>query len=70
MLKLEKEGRILQRKKGNVPVMKRYLDEMPGIMLQDVWNDVKSAQITKKELVGLSYSKTSKALRKAHRNFN
>ncbi|MCV0399588.1 MAG: site-specific DNA-methyltransferase [Nitrosarchaeum sp.] len=51
MKKLEREGKIIQTKKGNVPVMKRYLDEMPGIMLQDVWNDVKSVQITKKELV-------------------
>ena len=62
MLKLEKEGRILQRKKGNVPVMKRYLDEMPGIMLQDVWNDVKSAQITKKELVGYPTQKPVRLL--------
>ena len=51
MKKLEKEGRIIQTKKGNVPVMKRYLDEMPGIMLQDVWDDVKSVQVTKKESV-------------------
>jgi DNA modification methylase len=51
MKKLEKEGRIIQTKKGNVPVMKRYFDEMPGIMLQDVWDDVKSVQVTKKESV-------------------
>ena len=51
MKKLEKEGRIVQTKKGNVPVMKRYLDEMPGIMLQDVWDDVKSVQVTRKESV-------------------
>ena len=51
MKKLEKEGRIIQTKKGNVPVMKRYLDEMPGLMLNDVWNDIKSVQVTKKEAV-------------------
>ena len=52
MLQLHKEGRIVQNKKGNVPVMKRYHDEMPGIILQDVWDDIKSVQITKKESVG------------------
>ena len=51
MQRLYNEGRIIQTKKGNVPVMKRYLDEMPGIMLQDVWDDIKSAQVTKNELV-------------------
>jgi len=51
MEKLYKEGRIIQTKPGNVPLLKRYLDEMPGIMLQDVWNDIKSVQVTKKESV-------------------
>ena len=51
MQKLHDECRIIQTKKGNVPVQKRYLDEMPGLMLQDVWDDIKSAQVTKKELV-------------------
>jgi len=51
MNQLYKEGIIIQTRKGNVPIMKRYLDEMPGIMLQDVWDDIKSAQVTKNELV-------------------
>ena len=33
-------GRIIQLKPGNVPRYKRYLDEMPGVPLQDVWNDI------------------------------
>ena len=33
-------GRIIQRKPGNVPRYKRYLDEMPGVVLQDVWTDI------------------------------
>jgi len=41
MKRLQKEGRIVQRKSGNVPLLKRYLDEMQGLMLQDVWDDVK-----------------------------
>jgi DNA modification methylase len=51
MNQLYKEGRIIQIKKENVPIMKRYLDEMPGLMLQDVWGDIKSVQVTKQESV-------------------
>jgi len=51
MNNLYRKGRIIQSRKGIVPVMKRYLDEMPGLMLQDVWDDIKSVQVTKKEMV-------------------
>ena len=34
------EGRIYQSKPGAVPRMKHYLDEMPGIPLQNVWDDI------------------------------
>ena len=55
MKKLYQEGRIIQTKEGNVPLLKRYLDEMPGLMLQDVWTDVwsdiKSVQVTRNESV-------------------
>lgn len=51
MMQLYNEGRVIQTKKGNVPVMKRYLDEMPGIMLQDIWDDIKSVQVSKTESV-------------------
>lgn len=44
MYQLYRQGRIIQTAKGNVPVLKRYLDEMPGIMLQDVWDDIDSVQ--------------------------
>jgi DNA modification methylase len=45
MARLIAEGRILQpppSKKGKlkVPRYKRYLDEMPGLPLQDVWTDI------------------------------
>lgn len=40
MKKLIDEGRIIQTKPGAVPAYKRYLDEMPGIPLQDLWDDV------------------------------
>ena len=62
MQKLYKEDRIIQRRKGNVPVMKRYLDEMKGIMLQDVWDDIDSVQLTKKESIGYPTQKPIKLL--------
>ncbi len=40
MQKLYDEGRIVQTKPGAVPQYKRYLDEMPGMPLQNVWTDV------------------------------
>ena len=33
------EGRVVQTSPGSVPRYKRYLDEMPGIPLQDIWTD-------------------------------
>ena len=40
MEKLYAEGRIFQSKPGVVPRQKRYLDEMPGTPLQDIWLDI------------------------------
>lgn len=40
MDQLIKEGRIVQIKPGGVPSYKRYLDEMPGVSLQDIWTDI------------------------------
>lgn len=42
MQELIKEGRIVQTRPGTVPKYKRYLDEMPGRPVQDMWTDVKS----------------------------
>jgi len=40
MEELIRQGRIVQTKQGTVPAYKRYLDEMPGISLQDWWGDI------------------------------
>jgi DNA modification methylase len=37
---LIEEGRVVQTQPGTVPAYKRYLDEMQGVPLQDVWTDV------------------------------
>ena len=41
MQQLIDEGRVVQTAPGRVPAYKRYLDEMPGVSLQDVWTDIK-----------------------------
>ncbi len=39
--KLDRKGRIhWPKKKGGVPSFRRYLDEMKGVALQDVWTDI------------------------------
>lgn len=40
MTQLIAEGRIVQTKPGTVPAYKRYLDEMPGVPLQNDWQDI------------------------------
>jgi DNA modification methylase len=37
---LIEEGRIVQPSPGAVPRYKRYLDEMPGVPIQDIWTDL------------------------------
>ena len=52
MLDLYKQGRIIQTKPGTVPAQKRYLDEMPGVPIQDIWTEIKSIQSQSKERIG------------------
>ena len=40
MMDLYRKGRIIQTRPGAVPQYKRYLDEMPGVPVQNVWTDV------------------------------
>ena len=40
MQELYEQGRIIQTTPGTVPAYKRYLDEMPGTPLRDVWNSI------------------------------
>ena len=52
MQELVGAGRVVQTKPGNVPQYKRYLDEMPGVALQDLWADIKPIQAKAKERTG------------------
>ncbi|CAN5479236.1 hypothetical protein BH20ACT23_BH20ACT23_27520 [soil metagenome] len=49
------EGRIVFRRTG-MPVYKRYLDEMPGVPLQDIWTDLR-LHAGSKERVGFPTQK-------------
>lgn len=53
MARFEAEGRLVYSKTG-MPYMKRYLDESPGVALQDLWTDIGMLRgiSAKKERVG------------------
>jgi len=52
-----KQGRIVQTSPGTVPAQKRYLDEMPGTPLQDLWLDIKPIQSQSVEALGYDTQK-------------
>ena len=52
MQKAYQAGIVIQTKPGNVPVLKRYLDEQKGRPLDSVWADVKPVQSHGKERTG------------------
>lgn len=51
MQKLDKEGRIKYTKHGTAEFI-RYLDEMPGVPLQDLWTDIPPINPQAKERLG------------------
>ncbi len=52
MQRLYEQGRIIQTAPGRVPAYKRYLDEMSGVPLQDLWDDIPPLQSQAAERVG------------------
>jgi len=52
MQRLYEQGRIVQTRPGAVPQYKRYLDEMPGVPLQDMWDDILPIGAQAKERLG------------------
>jgi adenine-specific DNA-methyltransferase len=57
MQELYDEGRIVQTNPGTVPRQKRYLDEMPGVALQDLWLDIPPVQGQARERAGYATQK-------------
>jgi hypothetical protein len=45
-------GRVVQTRPGGVPQYKRYLDEMPGVALQDLWTDLDPVGARARERIG------------------
>jgi len=52
MDRLVAEGRIVQPAPGAVPRQKRYLDEMPGVSLQNLWDDISPINSQARERLG------------------
>ena len=46
------QGRVIQTAPGTVPQYKRYLDEMPGVPIQDIWSDIKPIGAQAQERLG------------------
>jgi len=62
MAKLIEEGRIVQSKPGNVPQYKRYLDEMRGVPVQNIWTDISPINMMAKERLGYPTQKPEELL--------
>lgn len=55
---LDVHGRIHRPKKaGGMPMLKRYLDEQPGVPLQDVWTDIRPIHNLSAERMGYATQK-------------
>ena len=52
MQQLIAAGRVVQSRHGAVPRYKRYLDEMPGLPLQDSWADISPINSQARERIG------------------
>lgn len=59
-----REGRIIQTRPGAVPQYKRYLDEMPGVPLQEIWADIPVINNRSKEMLGYPTQKPSALLKR------
>lgn len=49
---LIRQGRVIQTRPGAVPQYKRYLDEMPGVPLQSLWDDLPPINNRSTEMMG------------------
>lgn len=52
MMKAWKESRVILPEKGGVARFKRYLDEMPGTLVTDIWDDIEHLHGSHKETLG------------------
>lgn len=52
MEEFDRQGRLYYPKRGGVPQYKRYLDEMPGVPLQNLWDDIPPIHASSAERLG------------------
>lgn len=57
MERLYQEGKIIQTSSGAVPQYKRFLDEMPGVPIQSVWDDIPPINSQAQERLGFPTQK-------------
>lgn len=57
MQKTYEEGRIMQTSPGGVPQYKRYLDEQKGVLIDDIWDDIKPIPAQSAERLGFQTQK-------------
>jgi len=62
MSQLIADGRVLQGKPGAVPRLKRYLDETPGVPIQDLWSDIDPVNSQALDRVGYDTQKPAPLL--------
>ncbi len=63
--KLDKAGRIhWPAKKGGMPRLKQYPEDLPGVALQDIWTDIRPLHNLSKERLGYPTQKPSELLRR------
>ncbi len=62
MRMLVEQGRVIQPSEGAVPRYKRYLDEMPGVPAQDIWDDISAINSQAKEAAGYATQKPESLL--------
>jgi DNA modification methylase len=67
MDELISEGRVVQPRPGAVPRQKRYLDDSPGVPLQDVWDDIFPINSQAKERLGYPTQKPEALLERVIR---
>jgi len=64
MQELYEQGRIVQTSPGAVPAQKRYLDEMRGVPLQSIWDDIRPIQSQAGERLDFPTQKPETLLRR------
>ncbi|KXU30972.1 modification methylase EcaI [Sphingobium sp. 22B] len=52
MERFEKEGRLQYAAKSGMPRLRHFLDEMPGVPLSDMWDDISPVNSQAKERIG------------------